>query len=59
MADGTFEIEYRIFVACRNGCIYQIKGGEVSQHEFVIESKPVGIVKFDKSVVIAGMDNTL
>ena len=27
--------------------------------EIAIESKPVGLVKFDKSIVIAGMDKTL
>ena len=26
---GTFDVEYRIVVACRNGNIYQIKKGKV------------------------------
>ena len=25
--EGTFAVEHRIFVACRNGSIYQIKNG--------------------------------
>ena len=27
--EGTFAVEHRIFVACRNGRIYQIKNGNV------------------------------
>ena len=59
LAEGQYDIDYRIFVACRNGRVYQIRQNAVTDHEFVIESKPVGLVKFDKSIIIAGMDNTL
>lgn len=58
-AHGTFEIDYRIFIACRDGRIYQFRSGRVGDHEIAIESKPVGMVKFEKSVVVAGMDNSL
>jgi Bardet-Biedl syndrome 1 protein len=27
---GCFDIDYKIFVACRNGCTYQIKNGVIS-----------------------------
>jgi len=46
-------------VACRDGRVYQIKAGKVQNTEIAIESKPVGLVKFEKSIVIAGMDRTL
>ena len=59
VADGTYDIDHRIFIACRDGRIYQIRNGKISEREITIESKPVGIVKFEKQIVIAGMDNTL
>jgi len=59
LADGQFDVDYRIFVACRDGRIYQIKAGKVLEHEITIESKPVGLVKFDKSLIVAGMDKTV
>jgi len=59
LCDGCYELEHRIFVACRDGRVYQIREGKISTHEITIESKPVGLVKFDKSIVVAGMDNTV
>lgn len=57
---GCFEVDYKIFVACRNGCTYQIKNGNVSNSFKVhIESKPTGLVKLDKTLVIAGMNQNL
>jgi Bardet-Biedl syndrome 1 protein len=58
-ANGTLEIDYRIFIACRNGRIYQYRAGKISDHVISIESKPVGLVKFEKSIVVAGMDNSM
>lgn len=59
LAHGQYEIDYRIFVACRDGRMYQIKQDKVLEQEIAIESKPIGLVKFEKSIVIAGMDNTV
>ena len=59
LADGLFEVDHRIFVACRDGRVYQIKQGKVLEHEIAIESKPVGLVKFEKSIIVAGMDKTV
>ena len=59
LAHGQYEIDYRIFVACRDGRVYQIKQDKVLEQEIAIESKPIGLVKFEKSIVIAGMDNTV
>ena len=59
LADGQFDVDYRIFVACRDGRIYQVRKGKVAESVIQIESKPVGLVKFEKSIVIAGMDNSL
>ena len=59
-SQGCFEIDYKIFVACRNGCTYQIKNGSVSNSFNVhIESKPTGLVKLEKTLVISGMNQTI
>ena len=29
-ATGSFEVDYKIFIACRNGYTYQIKSGKLS-----------------------------
>lgn len=57
--EGTFAVEHRIFVACRDGRIYQIKNGSVQEQIISIESKPLGLVRFEKSILVAGMDNTI
>ena len=59
VAEGQFDVEYRIFVACRDGRVYQIRAGKVQEQEIAIESKPVGLVRLDKQIVIAGMDNVI
>ena len=35
-----------MFVACRDGRIYQIKKGEIQEQEITIDSKPIGMVRF-------------
>ena len=59
LSDGVFDIDYKLHVACRNGRVYTIKQGKVQETQIAIESKPVGIVRFDKSIVVAGMDRSL
>lgn len=57
---GSFEVDYKIFVACRNGYTYQIKSGKISSSFKVhIESKPIGMVKLDKTLVIAAMNRNI
>ena len=46
-------------MACRNGKIYQIRQGKVQDQEISIESKPVGLLRLDKQIVVAGMDNVV
>ena len=57
---GTYEVDYRMFVACRDGRVYQIKHkGVIQEQEISIDSKPVGMVRFQKTLVLAGMDNSI
>ena len=56
---GQFDIDYRIYVACRDGRVYVIRNGELTDQCFTIETKPVGLILFEKQIVIAGMNNSL
>ncbi len=56
--EGQFDIDYKCFVACRNGAVYMISKGKV-ESVIQIDSKPIGFAKLDKSLIIAAMDNTL
>lgn len=53
---GQFDVEYRIFIACRDGKIYQVRNGAVAEQVFNVDSKPVGFVRFEKQLVIAAMN---
>ena len=54
---GQLAVDYRIFVACRDGRVYQIRDGKIQDQIISIDSKPVGLMRLEKQIVIAGMDN--
>jgi len=57
---GTFDMELKIYIACRNGYVYLFKNGKISSSFNVrIESKPLGLVKLDKTIILAGMNKNL
>jgi Bardet-Biedl syndrome 1 protein len=56
---GTYEVEYRVVVACRNGNIYMIKKGRLLSSTIELETQAVDLVIIDKSIVVACMDKTL
>ena len=39
--------------------MYQVSKNNVEEMKIQIESKPVGMARIDKTLVIAGMDNTI
>ena len=60
ITQGSYDVDYKIFIACRNVFTYQIKNGKISSSFQVhIESKPTGLVKLDKTIVISGMNQNL
>jgi Bardet-Biedl syndrome 1 protein len=60
VAYGQFDVDYKLYIACRDGKVYVIKNNEVMTDQvFSIESKPVGLLLFEKQVVIAGMNSSL
>ena len=57
---GTMVLDLKIYIACRNGYVYLYKSGKISSSFNVrIESKPLGLLKLDKTVVLAGMNKNL
>lgn len=58
---GMYDVEYRIVVACRNGCIYTLKRGETDIQKNCIElnSQPVGMERLNKMIYVGCMDDTL
>ncbi|XP_061462366.1 Bardet-Biedl syndrome 1 protein isoform X3 [Rhineura floridana] len=57
---GQFDVEYRLIVACRNGCIYILRRNS-KRHKYCIElsSQAVGLVWVQKNIVVACSDETL
>lgn len=58
---GLYDVEYRIVVACRNGCIYTLKRGSQDTIKYCIElnSQPVGLERINKHIYVATMDEAL
>ena len=60
VTQGAYDVDYKIYVACRNGFTYLIANGVVSDSFLLhIESKPVGMIKHSKTIVVAGMNQYL
>jgi len=56
---GTYEVEYRIVVSCRNGNVYTIKKGKVIGTVIELETQPCGLEMIDKSIIVGCMDNVI
>mmetsp|Transcript_50681 Transcript_50681/g.99275 ORF Transcript_50681/g.99275 Transcript_50681/m.99275 type:complete len:589 (-) Transcript_50681:207-1973(-) len=56
---GTYEVEYRIVVSCRNGNVYTIKKGKVVGTVIELETQPCGLELLDKSIIVGCMDNVI
>lgn len=57
---GLYDVEYRVIVACRNGQIYTLKRGtKIGRPTAELTSQPVGLLRRDKSIIVATMDQNL
>lgn len=56
---GQYDVDGKVFIACRDGKVYIVKGGAVTNQVYDIESKPVGMVYIEKSIVVAGMNSVI
>lgn len=57
--DGLYDIDYRVSVACRNGCIYTIKNHKLMSTVIELQSQPVALHIIDKSLLVATSDSHL
>ncbi|XP_046372718.1 Bardet-Biedl syndrome 1 protein homolog isoform X2 [Haliotis rufescens] len=59
--NGLYDVEYRIVVACRNGCVYTLKRGSTEGAKYTIElnSQPVGLERINKNIYVGCMDETM
>ena len=56
---GSYTVDYRIVVACRDGCVYTIKKGTLSAGVIELPSQAVGLERLNKVIYIGCMDETL
>ncbi|CAL1540056.1 unnamed protein product [Lymnaea stagnalis] len=59
--NGLFDVDYRIVVSCRNGCVYTLKRGstDVTRNMIELNSHPVGMERVNKNIYVGCMDETL
>jgi Bardet-Biedl syndrome 1 protein len=57
---GLYDVEFRVIVACRDGAVYVVRRGNTAGKQlFALNSHAVGLEKVNKTIVVAGMDQTL
>jgi len=56
---GSFDVEYRVFVGCREGTICIIKNGELLSQTIGLDTPPCGLIRLKSVVVAATMTNAL
>lgn len=58
-ASGLIDIEHRIVVAARDGCVYVIKDGQLLARPVQLESQAVGVACVGANIVVACMNDAL
>lgn len=56
---GELDVGYRITVAGRDGKLYHIKNGELTQVIIQLEAHPVGLVRLSKHVAVGCMNDAI
>ncbi|KFM79265.1 Bardet-Biedl syndrome 1 protein, partial [Stegodyphus mimosarum] len=57
---GLFDVEFRIVVACRDGCLYTLKRGYKAARFCVkLKSQCVGLQRVNNNIVVGTMDDVL
>lgn len=56
---GQYDVDGKVFIACRDGKVYVVKSGALQNQTYDIEAKPVGIAYLEKSLIVAGMNNVI
>ncbi|KAI6659932.1 Bardet-Biedl syndrome 1 protein-like [Oopsacas minuta] len=57
---GVYEVDYKVYVSCRDGNIYLVKGGsKIAKICIQTGSHAVGIEKQGKNILVGAMDDSL
>ncbi|GIL48849.1 hypothetical protein Vafri_5272 [Volvox africanus] len=56
---GELDVGYRITVAGRDGKLYHIRNGELTQTIIQLEAQPVGLVRLQKHVAVGCMNDVI
>eukprot|EP00761_Pharyngomonas_kirbyi_P013648 gb/GECH01013677.1/.p1 GENE.gb/GECH01013677.1/~~gb/GECH01013677.1/.p1 ORF type:complete len:624 (+),score=115.66 gb/GECH01013677.1/:1-1872(+) len=56
---GSFDVDYRIMVACRDQKVYIIKNGELTRAVIEVEDPVCGLVATERSVYVATTGNAI
>ena len=57
---GLYDVDYCIYVACRDATIYTLKKGDTGpQYRVSLSSQPCGLLSVDKTIITGAMDNSL
>ncbi|EFJ41176.1 Bardet-Biedl syndrome protein 1 [Volvox carteri f. nagariensis] len=56
---GELDVGYRITVAGRDGKLYHIRNGELTQTIIQLEAQPVGLVRLSKHVAVGCMNDVI
>jgi len=54
---GSYDSEYRIYIACRNEIIYTLKNGEVLKSIYQVSSKIINLVRLEKGLYVSCMNS--
>eukprot|EP00937_MAST-01D_sp_MAST-1D-sp2_P000085 g85.t1 len=57
--DGLLDVDYRIAVGCRDGCVYTIKNGKVTAVVIGLEAQPCALIALDRSLLVGCMNSTV
>ncbi len=58
IGEGTYDINYRVYCACRNGTIQIISKDKV-ETTIKIDSKPICLTRMEKSIIVSSIDNAV
>jgi len=56
---GTYDVDYRVVVACRDARIYSIKKGKLTGRPIELETLPSSLAVVDNEILVSGMNETI
>lgn len=56
---GSLRVEYDVVVSCRDGCVYRIHNGVLSEHVIRPDSQPVAMASYNAWIALATVRRTI